>query len=189
MKALEEKILREGKIYPGNILKVGSFLNHQIDAAFLMEMGKEIGRLFAESGITKVMTVEASGIAVAVAAAYALKVPAVFAKKGRSSNISNNVYASKVYSYTHQREYDIMVDKEFLGAGEKVLIVDDFLAHGNAIQGLIEIVHQAGSTVAGISAVIEKGFQGGGDALRKAGYHLESLAVIESMDDHSITYR
>lgn len=189
MKALQDKILSDGAVYPGNILKVSSFLNHQIDADFLMEIGSEIARLFQDTKINKVVTIEASGIAIAVAAAAKLHVPVVFAKKHQSANIAGDVYTSMVYSYTHQNQYMAVIAKEFLAAGDRVLIVDDFLARGNALRGLIDIISQAGAEVAGISCAIEKGFQGGGDKLREEGYRVESLAIIESMTDDSVTFR
>lgn len=189
MRALEERILRDGKICPGNVLKVGNFLNHQIDADFLMEIGQEIATLFEGLGINKIVTIEASGIAIAVAAGAKMHVPVVFAKKHKSSNISGDVYSSMVYSYTHKTEYPVVISKDFLNNDDKVLIVDDFLAHGNAINGLIDIVNQAGGAVLGISSAIEKGFQGGGDKLRAQGYKVESLAVVDSMTDDSITFR
>lgn len=189
MKALEEKILSEGKIYPGNVLKVGSFLNHQIDVDFLMEIGQEIARLFEKEKPTKVLTIEASGIAVAVAAASALHIPMVFAKKHKTLNIAGDVYASMVYSYTHQVEYPIVVSKEFLSEEDRVLIVDDFLAHGKAIEGLADLAGQAQAQVVGAATVIEKGFQHGGDQLRAAGMHVESLAIIDEMTDDSIVFR
>ena len=189
MKALEEKILREGTILPGNIVKVGSFLNQRLDVDFLMEMGREIARLFDGEQVNKVLTVEASGIALAVAAAAALHVPAVFAKKHASANLSGDMYSAEVYSYTHQKTYTIMVSRDYITADDRVLIVDDFLACGNAVKGLMQMVEEAGATLVGVSAAIEKGFQGGGDALREKGIHVESLAVIDSMDDNSITFR
>lgn len=189
IKALEEKILKEGKVFPGNVLKVGSFLNHQIDVDFLMLMGEEIKRLFEGETITKVLTVEASGIAIAVAAAANLHVPVVFAKKNKTNNIADDVYSAKVYSYTHQKEYNIVVEKRYIDKDDKVLIVDDFLAHGNAINGLIDIVKQAGASLTGVCAAIEKGFQRGGDELREKGIHVESLAIVEEMTDESLSFR
>ena len=189
MKALEEKILLEGKVCPGNILKVGSFLNHSIDADFLMEMGAEIKRLFENEGINKIVTIEASGIAIAVTAAANMHVPVVFAKKHQSLNVTGDVYSSMVYSYTHERNYPIVISREFLSADDKILIVDDFLAHGNAVNGLIDIAKQAGAEVKGIAVAIEKGFQGGGDELRATGIHVESLAIVDSMSDDSLTFR
>lgn len=189
MKALEDKILREGQILPGNVVKVGGFLNQRLDVDFLMEMGREIAALFAEEKVNKVLTVEASGIALAVAAAAQLHVPAVFAKKHASANLSGDLYTAEVYSYTHQKSYTIMVSKDYLTSGDRVLIVDDFLACGNAVGGLMKMVADAGATLVGVSAAIEKGFQGGGDALRAKGIHVESLAVIESLSDGHITFR
>ncbi len=189
MKALEEKILKEGKILPGNVVKVGGFLNQRLDVEFLMEMGREIAELFAGENVTKVLTVEASGIPLAVAAAAQLHVPAVFAKKHASANLSGDLYTAEVYSYTHKKAYTIMVSKDYLLAEDRVLIVDDFLACGNAVGGLMKMIDDAGATLVGISAAIEKGFQGGGDALREKGIHVESLAVIDSMSDTGITFR
>lgn len=189
MKAMEEKILQEGTVLPGNILKVGSFLNQQLDVDFLMEMGKEIARLFSEEKATKILTVEASGIAIAVAAGAAMHIPAIFAKKHRTSNISTGVYKTVVHSYTHNTDYNIVVSEEYLSKDDRVLIVDDFLANGLAVEGLIDIVNQAGGTVVGAAIAIEKGFQRGGAALRQKGIRVESLAIIESMDDTSITFR
>ena len=189
MKALEEKILREGEILPGNIVKVGRFLNQQIDVAFLMEMGREIARLFQNEGVTRVLTVEASGIPLAVAAAAALNVPMVFAKKHQSANLTGDLYSAEVFSFTHKKTYTIMMSRDYLSASDRVLIVDDFLALGNAVGGLIQIIDEAGASLAGVSAAIEKGFQGGGDALRAKGIRVESLAIIDTMDDTTITYR
>ncbi len=189
MKALEEKILREGTVLPGNILKVGSFLNHRLDADFLMEMGKEIARLFAGDQVTKILTIESSGIAIAVAAAAAMHIPAVFAKKNKTSNVSGEVYRTVVHSYTHGTDYHVVVEKAFLEAGDRVLLVDDFLANGKALEGLIDLVEQAGAVVVGASCAIEKGFQHGGDRLREKGVAVRSLAVIDQMTDDSIVFR
>lgn len=189
MKALEEKILREGEILPGSVVKVGGFLNQRLDVAFLMELGREIAARFAGESVSMVLTVEASGIALAVAAAAALHVPAAFAKKHASANLSGDLYTAEVYSYTHRKYYTIMLSREYLNASDRVLIVDDFLACGNAVGGLMKMVEEAGAALVGVSAAIEKGFQGGGDALRARGVRVESLAVIERMDDHSITFR
>ena len=190
MKALEEKILAEGKVLPGEILKVGSFFNQQMDVRFLMEMGEEIARVFRDAGVTKVLTVEASGIALAVAAAYALGVNAVFAKKSASANVSGDLYTAEVYSYTHQNTNTISVSRDYITREDCILVVDDFLALGNAVNGLISIVAQAGAKLAGVSAGIEKGFQGGGDALRAKGIRVESLAVIDAFtEDNSIHFR
>ena len=189
MKALEEKILQEGTILPGNILKVGSFLNHQIDAGFMMEMGREIARLYRDCGVTRILTIETSGIPLAFAAAVELGVPMVFAKKNRTSNLSGGLYTAMVHSYTHNTDYHVVVEKQYLSAEDKVLIVDDFLANGKALLGLKEIVEMAGGTVAGAAVAIEKGFQQGGDKLRAQGLRVESLAIIDSMTDDAVTFR
>ena len=189
MVALEEKILREGTVLPGDILKVDCFLNHSIDVAFLIEMGKEIASLYENQAVNKILTIETSGIPIAFAAAMFMHVPVVFAKKNKSGNISNNVYSSRVESFTRKTVYDAIVSKEYLGKGDNVLLIDDFLAKGNALNGLIDIVHQAGASLVGCAIAIEKGFQGGGDALREKGIRVESLALIESMTDDSLTFR
>lgn len=189
MKSLEEKILSEGEVLPGNILKVGSFLNHQLDVDFLMKMGKEIGRLFKDSGVNKIVTIESSGIAIAVAAAAIMHVPVVFAKKNKTSNISEGVYSSMVHSFTHGTDYKVVISDEFLSDKDNIIIVDDFLALGNALNGLLDIASQAGAKVSGVAIAIEKGFQGGGDKLREKGIRVESLAIIDSMDSGSLTFR
>lgn len=189
MKALEEKILKEGQVLPGNILKVGSFLNHQLDVDFLMEMGGEIARLFKNDGVTRILTVETSGIAIAMAAAAVMHVPVVFAKKHKTGNLSGELYTTVVHSYTHGVDYNIVVDTEYINKDDRILIVDDFLANGKALLGLIDIVGQAGATVVGCSCAIEKGFQQGGDKLRAQGIRVESLAIVESMDDTTLTFR
>lgn len=189
MKALEDKILKEGSVLPGHILKVGSFLNQQLDVAFLMEMGQEIARLYEGSGITKVLTVEASGIAIAVAAGAAIGVPAVFAKKHQTANVSGKTFSATVHSYTHNTDYNIVVAADYLSPDDRVLIVDDFLANGKALCGLFDIVEQAGATAVGAAVAIEKGFQQGGDSLRAAGRRVESLAIVDSMTEDSLTFR
>lgn len=189
MKALEEKILKEGQVFPGEILKVGDFLNQQIDVQFLLEMGEEVNRLFKDAGVTKVLTVEASGIAVAFAVAAKMGVPMVFAKKHQSLNLAPELLKSSVFSFTHKKTYDIVVSKEYISSDDKVLIVDDFLAKGNALIGLIDLVEAAGAEVAGAAIAIEKGFQSGGEMIRRRGIRVESLAIIESMTDDSITFR
>ena len=183
MKALEEKILKEGKIYEGNILKVDGFLNHRIDVEFLNDMGKEFFSLYRDQGINKILTIEASGIGIACVTALNFEpvVPAVYAKKSASKNISGNVYSSKVYSYTHDRTYDVMVSKEHLSKEDKILIIDDFLAKGAALEALVDICNQAGAEVVGVGIVIEKAYQGGGEKLRNRGVRIESLARIASM--------
>lgn len=183
MKALEEKIVKEGTVLPGNILKVNSFLNHRIDASFIMEMGEEIATLFREDKPTLVLTIETSGIAIAMAAAVKLNVPLLFAKKHKSGNLSGGLYKTTVHSYTHGVDYSVVVEKKFLKETDRVLIVDDFLASGKALLGLIDIVNQSGATLVGASCAIEKGFQDGGDNLRDNGIKVCSLAIVDSMDD------
>lgn len=189
MKALEDKILKEGRIRDGNILQVDNFLNHQIDSQFLMEMGREIAEIYKDEGVSKVLTIEASGIAIALAAASQMKVPMVFAKKHKTKNISENQYKTVVHSFTHGTDYDVVVSKEYLNEDDVVLIVDDFLANGNALRGLIDLTCQAGGKVAGCAIAIEKGFQGGGDSLRSEGYRVESMAIIDEMDNGNIKFR
>ena len=189
IRALEQRILTEGQILPGEVLKVGSFLNQQIDTKLLKDMGEEIARLFSSNNVTKVLTIESSGIALAYSAAVALGVPMVFAKKHKSSNLAGNILTSKVFSYTHQQTYDIMVSGDYINSDDTILIVDDFLAMGNALNGLIDIVGQGGAKLAGCAIAIEKGFQGGGDALRAKGIRVESLAIIDKMTDDSLEVR
>ncbi len=189
IRTLEQRILAEGRVLPGEVLKVGSFLNQQIDTRLIKEMGEEIARLFACNNVTKVLTIESSGIAIAYAAAEAMGLPVVFAKKHSTSNLSGNVLTSKVFSYTHQQTYDIFVSADFITSDDTVLIVDDFLAKGNALAGLIEIVGKAGAKLAGCAIAIEKGFQGGGDSLRAKGIRVESLAIIDKMTDDSLEFR
>ena len=182
MDLLKKKILEEGQVYAGNILKVDCFLNHQIDCGFLAEVGKEFHRLYKDEGINKVLTIEASGIAIGAMVAQAFGCPLVFAKKNKTKNIAGDVYTAQVESFTHGTTYNIMVSKRFLNPGDKVLIVDDFLAIGNALKGLISLVKESGAELVGCGTVIEKGYQHGGDELRAEGIRVESLAIIESMD-------
>lgn len=182
MKLLEEKIVKDGIIKSGNVLKVDGFLNHQIDVPFISELGKEFKRLFADRPINKILTIEASGIGIACIAAMYFNVPVVFAKKSQGSNMDKDVYFTKIVSYTHNKVNDVIVAKQFLSKEDHVLIIDDFLANGCALEGLMDIVRQSGGTVEGIGIAIEKGFQGGGDKLREAGVRLESLAIIDKMD-------
>lgn len=190
MKAMEEKILADGIVLPGNILKVGGFLNQQIDIPFMTEVGKEVARLFEGEGITKVMTIEASGIPLATMVAQAMGVNEVIVKKHASANLSKDVYSAEIYSYTHGNSYMAVVAKEYLQKEDKVLLVDDFLACGNALKGMMKMLDDAGAELVGCVAAIEKGFQGGGDDLRAQGIRVESLAIVESMDDDgSITFR
>ena len=191
MKLLEERIRRDGTVKAGNVLKVDSFLNHQMDIDLFNEMGKEWARLFADRPVTKILTVEASGIGIACVASQHFHVPVVFAKKTQSLNIDGEVYTTKIESFTHKRVYDVIVSKKFLSPEDHVLIIDDFLANGCALEGLIEIVQKAGATVEGIGIAVEKGFQKGGDLIRSKGVRLESLAIVESMDAETgeITFR
>lgn len=183
MQFMEDRIIKDGKVFPGNVLKVDSFLNHQIDVELLNKMGQEVKKLFKDSGVTKVLTIEASGIAVGCLVAKYFECPLIFAKKTKTLNIKGDVYTSKVESFTHQCTYDIIVSKDFLNENDTVLIVDDFLAKGNALIGLIDIVNQSGARLAGCSIAIEKGYQGGGDNLRAQGVRVESMAIIDKMDD------
>ncbi len=187
--ALEEKILREGAVLPGDILKVDCFLNHRLDVPFILEMGREIARLYEGFGVNKILTIETSGIPIAFAAAQFMNVPVVFVKKSKSGNISDEVYSSRVESFTKKNVYDAVVSKSFLGKDDKILLIDDFLAKGNALNGLIDIVNQAGASLVGCAIAIEKGFQGGGDELRARGIRVESLAIVDSMTDSSLTFR
>ena len=182
MNFLEERILKDGVVKEGNVLKVDSFLNHQMDAVLIDEIGKELYRRFKDCGITRVLTIEASGIALGYAAARCFDVPFVFAKKSKSVNIDGDVYMAEVESFTHKCTNRVIVSKRFIQKGDRVLIVDDFLANGCALQGLISIVEAAGAEVAGIGIAIEKGFQEGGEKIRGMGYRLESLAIVEAMD-------
>jgi len=184
MKLLEEKIRKEGRIYPGDILKVDSFLNHQVDTAFIKQIAAEFGRLFYGSDITKILTVEASGIVIAYATAqYFRDVPLVYAKKGEVASMSKDVYSAPVYSYTHQTQYQINVQKNYLTKEDRVLLLDDFLANGEALSGLVSICKQAGCEIVGCGIVVEKGYQPGGDLLRAQGLRVESLARVKSMTD------
>lgn len=183
MQLLEERILKDGKVFAGNVLKVDSFLNHQLDVELLDQMGLEMKKLFKDSDITKVLTIEASGIGVGCMVAKHFNCPLLFAKKSKTLNIKGDVYTSKVESFTHQCTYDIIVSKDFLNENDTVLIVDDFLAKGNALIGLIDIVNQSGAHLAGCGIAIEKGYQGGGDKLRAQGIRVESMAIVEEMSD------
>ena len=182
MQLLKDRIRKDGKIKEGNVLKVDSFLNHQMDVKLFQEIGKEFKRRFADEEITKILTIEASGIGIACVAAEVFDVPVVFAKKSKSINIEGEMYIAEVESFTHKCRNQVIVSKKFLNSDDKVLIIDDFLANGCALQGLISIVNEAGGTVEGIGIAIEKGFQSGGRIIRNLGYLLESLAIVESMD-------
>ncbi|HIX32493.1 xanthine phosphoribosyltransferase [Gemmiger sp. An120] len=190
MELLEQRIREQGQVRPGNILKVDCFLNHQLDVELLDEIGKEFYRLYKDEGINKILTIEASGIAIACMTARYFHVPVVFAKKAKSKNLDGEVFTSVVHSYTYGRDYDITLARKFLGPQDKVLIVDDFLAVGKAMNGLLDICKQAGAQVGGIGIAIEKGFQPGGAALRAAGYRVTSLAIVDGMgDDGSLEFR
>lgn len=189
MRRLEERIRRDGKVKDGSILKVDSFLNHQMDIKLFEEIAEEFLRLFVDGQVTKILTIEASGIGIACIVAQKFKCPVIFAKKTKTKNIEGAVYTSKVESFTHGQVYDIIVSKEFLLDSDRVLIIDDFLANGAALSGLIELVTQAGATLVGAGIVIEKAFQPGGDMLRAQGIRIESLARIKSMQgDGSIEF-
>ena len=190
MKLLEDKIRLEGQVIGTDILKVDMFLNHQIDVNLLDEMGKEFYRLFKDKGINKILTVESSGIGIAcIASQYMNNVPVVFGKKHKTSKIGDEFYATKIFSFTHNREYEVTIAKKFVNKDDNILIIDDFLANGEAVNGLMDIISQAGANLVGIGIAVEKGFQGGGDALREKGIKLESLAIVDSMTDNSIIFR
>ena len=189
MQLLEERILKDGKVFPGNVLKVDSFLNHQVDVELINEIGKEFYRLFKDCGVNKIFTIEASGIGIACITAQYFHVPVVFAKKTLGKNIAADVYSTPIKSFTHGKTYDVIVSQEFLNKDDRILIIDDFLAQGCALNGLIELINSAGAEIVGAGIVIEKAFQQGGDLIRSEGVRVESLARIESMtDDGKITF-
>ena len=186
LKLLEDRIVKDGIVKPGNVLKVDSFLNHQMDISLFNDMGKEFKRLFNDTPINKILTIEASGIGIAcVAAQYVDSVPVVFAKKSQTVNIDGEVYSTKIESFTHKRVYDVILSKKYLSSKDHVLIIDDFLANGCALNGLLDIAQKAGATVEGVGIAVEKGFQRGGELIRQKGIRVESLAIIESMDADS----
>ena len=189
MEALEQRIRQEGRILPGHIIKVDGFLNHQIDAQFMGELADEFARLFDISRVTKVLTAEASGIALAAVCSYKWGVPMIFAKKAKSDNIEGGLYKSEVFSYTYKKTYTMICAKDWLKADDKVLIIDDFMANGQAMRGLIDLVKEAGAELVGIGCAIEKGFQDGGDSLRREGYDLKSLAIIDNADENGFVFR
>lgn len=191
MKLLEDRIRKDGIIREGNVLKVDSFINHQMDIKLFEEMAKEWKRLFADNKINKILTIEASGIGIAAIVAREFNVPVVFAKKSKSINLDDNNFSTKIQSFTHSKIYDVIVSKKFLSPEDHILIIDDFLANGCALLGLTDLVESAGATVEGIGIAIEKGFQQGGKIIREKGYQLESLAIVESMNaaDNTITFR
>lgn len=189
MQLLKERILKDGIIKPGNVLKVDSFLNHQMDIDLMNEIGKEFRRRFPSDKITKILTIEASGIGIACIVAQYFHVPVVFAKKSQSINIDGDVYHTKVESFTHKRIYDVILSKKYLGPEDNVLVIDDFLANGCALNGLIDLINEAGASIEGAGIVIEKGFQQGGQMIRDKGIHLESLAIVDQMTEDSLTFR
>ena len=189
MKQLQDRIRAEGRVLPGNIIKVDGFLNHRVDTALMRDMAKEFKRLFDLKSLTAVLTVEASGIALATICAEEFGVPLVFAKKAKSDNIEGGLYKSDIYSYTYKKQVTLIVASQWLSATDKVFIVDDFLANGEALRGLVEIVEEAKAELLGIGVAIEKGFQPGGQRLRDAGIHLESLAIIEKADENGVVFR
>ena len=189
MNFLEERIVKDGIVKEGNVLKVDSFLNHQMDIPFINELGKEFKARFADKKITKILTIEASGIGIACITAQYFDVPVVFAKKAQSLNLDGDMFTTKVESYTHKKVYDVILSKKFLVPEDHVLLIDDFLANGCALLGLIDIVKKSGATLEGAGIVIEKGFQHGGQEIRDMGIRLESLAIVDSMTDDSLTFR
>lgn len=189
MKALEQRIRKEGRILPGNIIKVDGFLNHQVDTLFLAELADEFGRCFDVRRATKILTAEASGIALATICSYKFGIPMVFAKKAKSDNIEGGLYQSDIFSYTYKKKVTLICAKDWITADDKILVVDDFLANGEAMRGLLDIVEQSGAELIGIGCAIEKGFQHGGDKLREAGYPLKSLAIIDQADENGFVFR
>ena len=190
MQLLKEKILKEGRVKEGNILKVDNFLNHQLDIAFLNEIGKEFKKIFADVKIDKILTIEASGIAIAsIVAQHFDNVPVVFAKKAKSQNLDGECYTSNVKSYTYNKDFTRTVAQKFISKGEYLLVLDDFLAEGQAVRGLIDVIEQAGANIQGVGIVIEKGFQSGGKDLREKGLRIESLCIIDSMENGTVQFR
>ncbi len=189
MHILEERIQKDGVVKDGDILKVDSFLNHQMDIALFCEIGREFHRRFGSDGVTKIVTVEASGIGIACITAQYFQVPVVFAKKCRTANLTGDVYTGRIYSFTHQCDTSIFIKKSYLSEKDRVLLIDDFLANGSALEGLIGMIREAGAALAGAGIVIEKGFQKGGDKLRARGIRIESLAIIDRMEPGSVTFR
>ncbi|MBP3458353.1 MAG: xanthine phosphoribosyltransferase [Lachnospiraceae bacterium] len=189
MRLLEERILKDGIVKEGGVLKVDSFLNHQMDIELFNEMGKEFKRLFSDAPINKILTIEASGIGIACVVAQYFHVPVVFAKKAQSINIDGDVYQTKIQSFTHKRVYDVIVSRKYLSPEDHVLIIDDFLANGCALEGLVDLVHSSGATVEGIGIAVEKGFQHGGDLIRSKGLRLESLAIIDRFENGTVVFK
>ena len=189
MQELKERIIKEGRVLPGNIIKVDGFLNHRIDTELMEHIAEEFGKHFNMDDVTLILTAEASGIALATVVARHFHKPMVFAKKAKSDNIEGGLYQSDIHSYTYKKKVTLLVSKEWFSADEKVLIIDDFMANGEAMRGLCDIVSAAGATLVGIGCAVEKGFQGGGDRLRAAGYNLKSLAIIESAEPGNVVFR
>ena len=189
MQELKDRIIKEGKVLPGSIIKVDGFLNHRVDTVLLEHIAEEFGRHFDMDRVTVILTAEASGIALAAIVARHFGKPMIFAKKAKSDNIEGGLYQSEIFSYTYKKKVTLLVSKEWLHAGDKVLVVDDFMANGEAVRGLCDLVSQAGAELKGIGIAVEKGFQGGGDRLREAGFNYHALAVIESADEHGIVFR
>ena len=189
MQELKDRIVKEGKVLPGSIIKVDGFLNHRVDTELLDHIAVEFGRHFNMDEVTVILTAEASGIALAAVVAQHFRKPMIFAKKAKSDNIEGGLYQSEIFSYTYKKKVTLLVSKEWLHAGDKVLVVDDFMANGEAMRGLCDIVEKAGAELVGIGCAVEKGFQGGGDRLREAGVNLRSLAIIESAEPGSIVFR
>ena len=189
MKLLQDRISRDGKVLPGNIIKVDGFLNHRVDVSLLKELAEEFYTVFAKDKPTLIMTVEASGIALATVTAERFGLPMLFAKKAKSDNIEGGLYKSEIFSFTYKKTVNLIVSAEWLGPNERVLVIDDFLANGEALRGVIDIVHQAGAELVGVGVAVEKGFQPGGQRLRDAGYKLHSLAIIEQADENGIVFR
>ncbi len=189
MKLLQDRIVRDGKVLPGNIIKVDGFLNHRVDINLLKALADEFYAVFAEDKPTLILTIEASGIALATVVAERFGVPLLFAKKAKSDNIEGGLYKSEIFSFTYKKTVNLIVSAEWLGENERVLVIDDFLANGEALRGVIDIAHQANAEVVGVGIAIEKGFQPGGQKLRDAGYKLHSLAIIDKADENGITFR
>lgn len=190
MQLLKDKIIKEGRVLPGNVLKVDSFLNHQLDVALFAAMGRQFAALFSNAGITKILTVEASGIGLACMTAQFLgSVPVVFGKKHKTLNRDASVYSTPIFSFTHNTQYEVTIARRFLSKDDRVLIIDDFLANGEAVHGLMDILSQAGASLVGVGIAVEKGFQGGGDKLRAQGIRVESLAILDAMDENGIVFR
>lgn len=189
MQLLKQKIVDEGKVLPGNIIKVDGFLNHKVDTALMSKLAKEFAKRFDLEGITAVLTIEASGIPIGTICAMEYGVPLIFAKKAKSDNIEGGLYKSEIFSYTYGKTDTLILSQEWLNSDDKILVVDDFLAKGSALSGILDIVEQSGAELAGIGVAVEKGFQGGGDMIRGKGYNLQSLAIIESADENGITFR